>query len=93
MPTVEQNVTQFSELSRLVAIKDLTPEELTSLMAQLFKLDPNEIQDIFPYDLSSLLEPIQKIISLLSQMLGLDSDQSVTKVMIGMLYLVSQSKE
>ena len=62
-------------------------------MTKLFKPDANKIQDTFPYDLSSFIEPIQAILSLLSQILGLDSDQSITKVMIGTLYLVSQSKE
>ena len=46
---------------------------------------------MFPYDLSSFLDPIQVIFSLLSQILGSDSDQLVTKVMVGTLILVSQS--
>ena len=35
LPIVEQMVTQFSELSSLVAIKALILEELTSFMAKL----------------------------------------------------------
>ena len=62
-------------------------------MAKLLKPSVNETQDIFPYDLSSFLEPIQAILSLLSQILGLDSDQFVTEVMIGTLYLVRKSNE
>lgn len=92
MLTPKQLVTQFSKLSGLVAIKSLTPEELMSFMAKLLKPDANQTQHTFPYDLSSFLEPIQAILSLLSQILGLDSDQSITEVMIGMMYLVSQSK-
>ena len=45
---------------------------------------------MFPYDLSSFIDPIQAIFSLLSQVLGSDSDQLVTKVMVGTLILVSQ---
>lgn len=82
-------MTQFSELSSLVAIKALTPKELTSFMAKLLKSDVNHTEATFPYDLSSFTEPIQAIFSLLSQILGLDSDQSVTEVMIGTLYLSS----
>ena len=48
---------------------------------------------MFPYDLSSFLDPIQAIFSLLSHILGSDSDHLVTKVMVGTLYLVSQSQE
>ena len=48
---------------------------------------------MFPYDLSSILDPIQAIFSLLSQILGLDSDQSLIEVMVGILYQVSQSNE
>ena len=47
-------------------------------MAQLLKPNANQTQDTFPYDISSFIEPIQSILSLLSQILGLDSDQSVT---------------
>jgi hypothetical protein len=76
-----------------VAIKSLTPEELTSFMVKLLKTDVNQTQATFPYDISFFTKPIQAIFSLLSQILGLDSDQFVTEVMIGTLYLVSQSKE
>ena len=52
-------------------------------MAKLLKPDANQTQYTFPYDLSSFIEPIQVILSLLGQILGLDSDQYVTEVMIG----------
>ena len=58
-------------------------------MAKLVKPYVNQTQDTFPYDLSSFTEPIQAIFSQLSQTLCLDSDQSMTEVMIGTLYLVS----
>ena len=60
-------------------------------MAKLLKPYVNQTQVTFPYDPSSFTEPFQVIFSLLSQILGLDSDQSMTKVMIRTLYLVSQS--
>jgi hypothetical protein len=62
-------------------------------MAKLLKPDANQTQDTFPYNISSFIEQIQAILSLLSQIIGLNSNQFVTKVMIGTLYLVSQSKE
>ena len=62
-------------------------------MAKLLKLEVNQAHAAFPYDISSFSKPIQAIFSLLSQILGLDSDQFITEVMIGTLYLVSQSKE
>ena len=93
LPIAKQTVTQFSELSSLAAIKALTPEELTFFMAKLLKPEVNQTHATFPYDISSFTEPIQAIFSLLIQILGIDSDQFVTEVMIGTLYLVSQSKE
>ena len=45
---------------------------------------------MFPYNLSSFLDPIQAIFSLLIQILGSDSDQLVTEVMVGTLILVIQ---
>ena len=60
---------------------------------KLLKPGVIKIEDMFPYNLSSFLDLIQAIFSLLSQILGLDSDQSVTEVMVGTLYLVSQSNE
>ena len=62
-------------------------------MAKLLNPEVNKTQATFPYEISSFTEPIQAIFSLLSQIIGLDSDQSITEVMIGTLYLVSQSKE
>lgn len=76
LPIVEQFVTQFSELYGLAGIKALTPEEITSFMAKLLTPDVNQTQDTFRYDLSSFIEPIQAILPLLSQVLGLYSDQS-----------------
>ena len=62
-------------------------------MEKLLKSEVNQAHATFPYDISSFFEPIQAIFSLLSQILGLNSDQFVTEVMIGTLYLVCQSKE
>jgi hypothetical protein len=89
----EQNIVQFSELTSLEAIKTLNPEELTSFMSKTLKPGVIETQDMIPYDLSSFLDPIQAIFSLLSQILGSESDQLVKKVMVRTLYLVSQSQE
>jgi len=62
-------------------------------MDKLLKPKVNQAHATCPYDISSFSEHIQAIFSLLSQILGLNSDQFVTEVMIGTLYLVSQSKE
>ena len=58
----------------------------------MFKPGISLVSSAFPYDISLFIEPIQVVFSLLSQILGLDSDRLVTKVLIGTLYLVSQSK-
>ena len=93
MPSVRHLVTQFSEISNHSAINALIIEEFVFFMAKLLKPKVNQTHATFPYDLSLFLEPIQAIFSLMSHILGLDSDQLVTKVMVGTLYFVSQSKE
>ena len=62
-------------------------------MSKILKPGVIETQDMSPYDLSSLLDPIQTIFLLLSQILGSNSDQLVTEVMVGTLILVSQFTE
>ena len=66
LPIAEQTVTQFSELSSLAAMTTLTLEELTSFMEKLLKTEVNQAHATFPYDISSLSEPIKAIFSLLS---------------------------
>ena len=62
-------------------------------MSKILKHGVIETQDMFPYDLSSFLDLIQAIFSLLSQVVGSDSDQLVTEVMVGTLVLVNQFTE
>ena len=62
-------------------------------MSKILKLGVIETQDMLPYYLSSFLDPIQAIFSLLSQVLGSDNDQLVIEVMVGTLILVSQFTE
>ena len=88
--SLEQNSFQFSELTSLEAINNLNREEITSFMSKILKPGIIETQDMFSYDLSAFLDPIQSIFSLLSEVLGSDSDQLATKVMVGTLVLVSQ---
>ena len=63
--TPEQNSVQFLELISLEAIKTLNPEEITYFMSKIIKPSIIETHDMFPYDLSSFLDPIQAIFSLL----------------------------
>ena len=62
-------------------------------MSKIFKPDIIPAHFVFPYDLSLFIEPIQAVFSLLSQIIGLDSEKLVTEVMVGSLCLVSQSME
>ena len=59
----------------------------------MFKLDVSPTHATFPHNISLFIEPIQAVFSLMSQILGLDSDKLVIEVMVGILCLVSQSKE
>ena len=80
-------------MSSLSVIKSLNEEQVASSMSKLFKPNVSLTHAIFPYDLSLFTEPIQAIFSLMSQILGLYSDQLVIEAMVGTLCLVSQSKE
>jgi len=86
----EKNSFQFLEHTSLETIKNLNLEDLTTFMSKILKMSVIETQDMFPYDLSSFLDPIQGIFALLSQILGSNSDQFVTQVMVRTLILVSQ---
>lgn len=70
-------------------MKSLTTEQITFFMSKMFKPDVSPTHATFPYDISLFTKPIQAVFSLMSQILGLDSDQLVTKVMVGTLCLLS----
>ena len=89
IPSVRHSITQFSGISSLSAIKSLTTEQVMSFMLKLFKPEVNQTHDTFPYDLSLFSEPIQAIFSLMSHILGLDSDQLVTEFMVATLCLMN----
>ena len=60
-------------------------------MSKMFQLDMSPSNVSFPYDISLFSETIQDVLSLLSQILGLENDKSVTEVMVGTVCLISQS--
>lgn len=60
-------------------------------MSKMFRPDISPSNYTFPYDVSLFIETIQVVFSLLSQILGLDNDKSVTEVMVGTVCLVRQS--
>ena len=59
-------------------------------MSKMFQLDISPFNFSFPYDISIFSETLQVVFSLLSQILGLENDKSITEVMVGTIYLVSQ---
>lgn len=59
----------------------------------MFRPDICPSKYAFPYDISLFIKTIQAVFALLSQILRLDSDKLVTKVMVGVVCLVSQSKK
>ena len=91
LPTPE--VVQFTEESSLAIIKALSPNKLYTFMSKMFKLDVNPSNHAFPYDRSLFSEPLQATFSILSQILGLEDDSKVTEIMVGVIFLVSQSSK
>ena len=57
----------------------------------MFKPDISPSNYDFPYDRSLFSEALQAVFSLLSQILGLEDDKTITEIMVGIVCLVSQS--
>ena len=87
------NPVQFSEENCLAIRKALDLEQTSPFMSKMFRLDVNPSNYTFPYDITLFIEPIQVVFNLLSQILGLDSHRYVTKVIVGTVCLVSQSRK
>ena len=60
-------------------------------MFKMFRPNISPSNYTFPYAISLFIETIQVVFFLLSQILGLENDKFVTKVMVGTVFLVSQS--
>ena len=86
---VNSDVVQFTEEKSLAIIKALSPDQLYTFMSKMFKLDISPSNYSFPYDISLFFETLQAIFSLLSQILGLEDDKTVTEIMVGIVCLVS----
>ena len=91
LPISNSNFVQFSEENNSTIIKALNSDQLYSFMSKMFWPYIIPSNYTFPYDISLFIETIQVVFSLLSQILGLDNDKSVTEVMVGTVCLVSQS--
>ena len=61
-------------------------------MSKMFRVDISPSQFSFPYDVSLFSSPIQVVSSLSIQILCLESNQHITEVMVGTIYLVSQTR-
>ena len=77
----------------MAIIKSLNLDQLYMFMSKIFRPDIRPSNFSFPYDISLLSETLQVVFSLLSQILGLEDDKSVTEIMVGIVCLVSQSTE
>ena len=78
LPTPE--VVQFTEESSLAIIKALSPDQLYTFMSKMFKPNVSPANHAFPYDSSIFSKPLQAVFSILSQILGLEDDSKVTKI-------------
>ena len=91
LPTPE--VVQFTEEDSLAIIKALSPDQLYTFMTKMFRPDASPSKHAFPYDRSLFSKPLQAAFSILSQILGLEDDSQVTEIMVGVIFLVSQSSK
>ena len=89
VPNPNQSSIQFSEENNLALIKALDADQTYTFMSKMFRPDISPSNYTFPYDISLFIETIHVFFALLSQILGLDSDQFVTEVMVGIVCLVS----
>lgn len=91
LPHINSDAVQFPEEKSLAIIKALSPDQLYTFMSKIFKPDISPSNYAFPCDISLLSETLQAIFPLLSQILGLEDDKTVTKIMVGIVCLVTQS--
>ena len=91
LPPVNFDVVQFTEEQSLAIIKALSPNQLFTFMSKMLKPDISPSNYSFPYDISMFFETLLAVLSLLSQILGLEDDKIVTEIMVGIVCLVSQS--
>ena len=91
VPNPNQNSVQFSEENNLAIIKFLDADQTYTFMSKMFRPDISPSNYTFHDHISLFNEIIQAMFALLSQILGLDSDKFVTEVIVGTVYLVSQS--
>jgi len=78
LPPPSTEVVQFTEEKILAIVKALSPDQLYTFMSKMFKLDISPSTHAFPYDNSLFSEPLQAIFYILSQILGLEDDKTVT---------------
>ena len=88
---VNFDVVQFKEEKSLAIIKALSPDQLYTFMYKMFKPEISPSNHSFPYDISLFTETLQAIFSLLSQILGLEDDKTITEIMVGNVCPISQS--
>ena len=91
LPSPNPIVVKFSEENIIAIIKALNSNQLFTFMSKMFLPDISPSNFSFPYDISLLIETIQVVFYLLSQILGLENDRSITEVMVGTVCLVNQS--
>ena len=78
LPPANSKVVQFTEEKSLAIVKALSPDQLYTFMSKMFKPDISPSNHVFPYDNSLFSEPLQAVFSILSQILGLEDDKTVT---------------
>lgn len=91
LPPINPDTIQFLEEKSLDIKKALNPDQLYMFMSKMFRQDINPSKFSFPYDISLFSETLQVVFSLLIQILCLEDDKSIIKIMVGTICLVSQS--
>jgi len=91
LPPANSDVVQFTEEKSLAIVKALSLDKLYTFMSKMFKLEISPSNYAFPYDSSLFFEALQAVFSMLSQILGLEDDKTVTEIMVSIVCLVSQS--
>lgn len=91
LPSQNSAVITFSEEETLATIKALSSEQISSFLSKMLSPEVDQTPSQFLIESTLFVKPIQALFSLMSQILGLESDKNVTEVMIGILCLCSHS--
>ena len=90
--SISKNVESFDEMEITRVFRESNVEVKSHFLSKILKLGQYVTILSLPYEIYIFQENVQLVFVLLIQILGLDNDKNVTKLMLGCLLKVFQSE-